>query len=150
MEQLLAHLVGDFILQSPWMALNKNKRTFNCLVHVLLYTCCFLFLTRSWRALLVIGGTHFLIDRFGLARYLVWAKNHLSPTRWYPPWRYCRLTGYYDEWQSIPVDETEMQVEALARVGSLARQPLFMSVWLTIVADNTLHLLANYLSIRFL
>lgn len=139
---LLAHLWGDYILQSDWMALNKSKRSWPCLVHVLLYTACFLFVTTSWKALGVIGVTHFLIDRFGLARYLCWAKNHLGPLNnyghnplsfyaWeeispYAPWHQCNVTGY-----------------------SNAR-PIWLTVWLLIAADNTLHLTINYIALRYL
>ncbi len=138
--QLLAHFWGDYILQSDWMALNKSRENKPCLVHVTLYTLCFLFVTTSWKALLVIWLTHFWIDRFGLARYLVWAKNHMgpivspasqneAPVYWnsrYPSWEMCKKTGYEDA------------------------RPMWITVWLTIVADNTLHVTCNYLAITFL
>lgn len=128
--QILAHLWGDYILQSDWMALNKSKRTWPCLVHVLLYTACFLFVTTSWKALAVIGVTHFLIDRFGLARYVVFAKNHMAPfardTLAYPRWNECNVTGYS------------------------AARPIWLTLWLLIAADNTLHLTINYIALRYL
>ena len=74
-DQLVIHAVGDYIIQNDWMAQNKTKRSWPCIVHVVTYTLPFLFLTQSWLALAVICGTHFLIDRFGLARYVVWIKN---------------------------------------------------------------------------
>lgn len=142
MPLLLAHLIGDYCLQSPWMAHNKSRRSFPCLVHVLLYTACFLFLTRSWKALLVIGGTHFVIDRFGVARYLVWLKNHLGPRLYYSPWCYCRRSGYY-----APEEDTCGLVQLEAACTGASAQPIWLSVWLTIAADNTLHLLINYLAV---
>jgi hypothetical protein len=124
-DQLVAHLVGDFIAQSDWMALNKSKRSLPCAVHCLIYTACFAVFHPSPAALGVIFGTHFLIDRFGLARYLVWLKNWQSPDG-YKPWRECAATGYSDD------------------------RPLWITVWLTIVADNTLHLLCNGAALTWL
>jgi hypothetical protein len=72
MEQLLTHFWGDFALQSSWMALNKSRHSWPCLLHVIIYTSTFLFLTLAWKALLVIGLTHFLIDRFSLPKYLIY------------------------------------------------------------------------------
>lgn len=145
LPQILAHLWGDYILQSDWMALNKSKRSWPCLVHVILYTLCFALVTTSWKALAVIGVTHFLIDRFGLARYVVYAKNHLAPCfhcvsddpldydaphwgfyRGYSDWSKCAVTGYDD------------------------KRPIWLTLWLLIAADNTLHLTINYIALRYL
>lgn len=75
MEQLLCHLFADFVLQSDWMAMNKSKRSWPCLVHVPIYTSVFLFLTTSWKALLVIGAVHFVLDRC-LVEKNKWMKNY--------------------------------------------------------------------------
>lgn len=32
---IIGHLVGDYLLQNDWMALNKKKHSFNCAIH-----CC--------------------------------------------------------------------------------------------------------------
>jgi len=122
MEQLLLHLIGDYITQSDWMALNKTKNSFACLCHVTLYSIPFYFIA-SWKALIIIYVTHFFIDRFRLARYVVFIKNFIGDK---PKWSDCQVTGY-------PSD-----------------RPLWMTVWLMIVADNILHLSINYLSLRYL
>lgn len=62
-DQILAHLVGDYILQSHWMATEKTKQSVAAGVHAVTYTLPFLFLTWSPWALAFICGTHFLIDR---------------------------------------------------------------------------------------
>lgn len=134
MEQLLVHLFADYYLQSDWMALNKNKKTLPCFVHCIIYTLPFLILTRSAIALLVIFGTHFLIDRFSLAKYLIWAKNHLNPSLSYYPFDKCKITGFYDDWDSTNVNG----------------RPKFISTWLYIISDNTLHLLINFLALKYL
>lgn len=74
-DQLLAHAVGDYILQSHWMATEKTKRSLAAFVHVVTYALPFLLLRPSAIALAVIVGTHFVIDRWRLARFVVWLKN---------------------------------------------------------------------------
>lgn len=115
-DQIVAHLVGDYILQSHWMATEKTKRSLAAAIHAGLYTLPFLMLTQSIAALAIICGTHFLIDRYRLARFVVWAKNG------------CRGpitgTGYPDD------------------------VPAWLSVWLLIIADNTLHIVINGLALK--
>lgn len=74
-DQILCHLIGDYLLQSHWMATEKTKQSAAAAIHALTYTLPFNFLTTSLSALAFIVGTHFLIDRFRLARYVVWLKN---------------------------------------------------------------------------
>lgn len=125
-ELLLAHLFGDYVLQSDWMAQEKTKRWWPAMAHALTYGLPFLFVTQSPLALAVIVLTHAVIDRYRLARYIVWAKNLLAPARYRHPWSECVTTGYHQD------------------------RPVWMVVWLMIIADNTLHLTINYASIRWL
>ena len=123
-DQLVAHLVGDYILQSHWMATEKTKRSVAAVAHVVCYSLPFLFLTLSPAALAVIIVTHFVIDRWRLARYVVWFKNFLGPGN--PSWAECSGTGYAPD------------------------VPPWLSVWLLIIVDNTMHLLCNGLAIAYL
>lgn len=146
MLQLILHLLGDYVFQSDWQAQNKTKSTWAAFCHATVYSIPFAFIA-SWWALLVIWGTHLLIDRFRLARYVVYAKNFLAPpytfsferveqgdsaklhcltTRWWHPWSECSATGYHKD------------------------SPPWLSVWLLIAADNTIHLVVNYASILYL
>lgn len=134
MIQVILHLIGDYVTQSDWMANNKTKRSWPALCHAVIYSLPFLLLKPSWTAFAVILGTHFLIDRFRLARFVVYTKNViLSPVvfaigdetgKW--KWSNCSATGY-------PSDI-----------------PSWLSVWLLIAADNTLHLAINYLALSYL
>lgn len=134
MIQLILHLIGDYVTQSDWMANNKTKSHLAAAVHALVYSLPFLLLDPSLLAFLTILVTHFLIDRYRLARYVVYAKNFvLSPHRpcdveYNERWRWsnCSATGY-------PSDT-----------------PPFLAVWLLIAADNTLHLAINYLALTYL
>lgn len=115
-DAVLAHLAGDYLAQSHWMATEKVKAHTPAAAHALAYTACFLPLTRSWKALGVIGGTHFVIDRYRLAKHVVWAKNQVAPAAFRPQHT---ATGYADD------------------------VPPWLAVWLLIVADNTMHLAIN-------
>jgi len=147
---LLCHFVGDFYLQSDWMALNKNKKTFNCLVHVLFYTACFLVLTTSWKALLFIGGTHFIIDRFpAFLKRLIWWRNHF-PTGVYPSFQHCNTTGYYDDspynsYTRGPKNEVNELYKKYGRP-----RHFFITIWLYIIHDNLLHLTCNLIALTLL
>ena len=80
-DQLIAHGVGDYLLQSEWMAREKTKRSLAALVHSLTYLLPFLFITTNPLTLAVIGGTHFVIDRWHLARMVAWLKNRRAARR---------------------------------------------------------------------
>ena len=121
---VMAHLVGDYMLQSDWMAMEKTKRTTAALAHVTTYVLPFLVVTRSPAALAFIAGTHFAIDRWRLARYVCWVKNWLAPPGWNKPWADCAATGY-------TVDK-----------------PAWMAVWLLIITDNAMHLICNAVALR--
>jgi len=158
---IVCHLVGDYLLQSDWMAQNKRRSSVAAAVHAFTYSLPFLLLQPSFWAVVLICETHYFIDRYGLARYVVWAKNWLGrKEEWYlstlvpaggseiyvagrdleelypagreangvitkqeakmcrtPPWKYCRETGYPPS------------------------TPQWLSTWLVIIADNTLHLI---------
>lgn len=154
MLQLILHLVGDYIAQSHWMAVNKSKRSWPCFVHCVLYTLPFLLLTSSYTALGIIFGSHFVVDRFGLARYLVWLKNWMGPSG-YPRWSLCSMTGYFDPEKAVLLPtgtepSTPNHEEWVRTMGhaDLVR-PVWLRVWLLIVADNTLHLIFNYLALAY-
>lgn len=110
------------------MANEKTKRSTAALAHVMAYSLPFLFLRPSLAALAVMAGTHFVIDRWRLARFVCWAKNCLAP--WPDPetfaWANCRGTGYPSE------------------------HPPFLAVWLLIIADNVMHVLINGAALRWL
>ena len=124
MEQLLIHLIGDYITQTNWMATEKTKRDVAALSHAVVYAIPFALLTQSLVALWVICFTHFLIDRYRLARFVVFAKNWVTEP--HLKWADCSATGYHKD------------------------VPPWLAVWLLIVADNTLHLCINYAAIRWL
>lgn len=130
------------------MATRKSRESLPCFIHCVAYTVPFLILTSSYYAIGFIFGTHFLIDRFGLARYLVWLKNWMSPDG-YPRFKWCSKTGYYDHDQAQHSLQREctkvadaVEVKTLADDHDICK-PVWIRVWLFIIADNTLHLACN-------
>lgn len=123
---LIAHLAGDYLIQSDHMAIEKTRRWLPAIAHGVTYGLPFLLLTRSPLALLAIVGTHIVIDRYRLARYVVWAKNLLAAKRYRQSWAKCHATGY-------PPD-----------------RPIWLTTWLLIVADNTMHLAINSAALTWL
>jgi len=111
MELLIAHLVGDYLLQPDWMAQGKKKSSLVCLAHVLTYMLPFIFLflgsfkpslphyKLSWTALGLIACQHFIQDRTNFVKYFM------------------RISGQ----------------------EKFAKPP--MAPWSIIVVDNTFHLL---------
>lgn len=172
-DQLFVHAIGDYLTQSDWMAQNKTKTHFPAFCHALVYSLGFLAFRPSLTAWLVIIGTHFLIDRYRLARYIVWAKNFLAPescwklmkstSQWVPmsnqdhtAWR-----TWIDHCESfdrpafmedvITVQRCRMlPFSDCAATGYPPSTPAWISVWLMIIADNILHVAINGAALKWL
>lgn len=122
-DQLVAHAVGDYILQSHWMATAKTRSSVAAAVHAVTYTLPFLLITHSHAALAIICGTHFLVDRFRLARFVVWFKN--------------------GPWKIVPTYEGWLRLKPVTATGYQDDVPAWLSVWLLIIADNIIHVVIN-------
>lgn len=120
---VLAHLVGDYLIQNEWMAQEKTSRWLPAVAHAVTYGLPFLVITTDPVALAVIVGTHAVIDRYHLARHVVWVKNLLAPAAYRHPWSECSTTGYHRD------------------------RPVWLAVWLMIIADNTIHIMINSVAI---
>ena len=121
MNELIAHLFGDYVLQNHWMANKKTSSSIACLIHVFLYTICFLFVTRSIGALAIISITHFFIDRFSLAK----------------------------KWPAFYGVGCNGSLQRFFNARQIDPAPPFLTVWLAIIVDNTFHLLINHLAIAY-
>lgn len=152
MDALVAHLVGDYIMQSDWMASEKTQKSIAALCHVITYTLPFLFITHSLAALAVIAGTHFVIDRWRLARYICWIKNWMDPQAIQWGWKLALWLG------NPEMDRFDYDLFKLRHPPSLAEtttgygpeKPAWMAVWLLIITDNTMHLICNGLALHYL
>lgn len=123
---VLMHFIGDYLIQTDWMAQLKTKRWAPAIVHGVTYGVPFVFVTMSPIALAVIIVTHIVIDHYRLARHVVWAKNQLAPKEWRYSWTEGNLTGYRND------------------------APPWLTTWLMIIADNTIHIVINTLAILYL
>lgn len=129
---LIAHLFGDYIFQNDWMAQNKTSNLGIAWLHGLTYTLIYIVmfaiigmsfsLTRGLIVVFIIGGTHIVIDRWRLVKQIIWLINGFSY-----PW-----------------------AEAKANNGYSKNTPVWMSTWLMIIVDNSVHLLINTVSIYLL
>lgn len=120
---VLAHMVGDYIIQSDWMAQEKAKNMWVAQIHGFTYSLPFWFVTQSPLAIFVIFFTHAIIDHYRLARHLVWFKNQLAPKRFRP--------GH-------------------TPTGHSSDRPDWLSTWLLIIADNIVHILINVAAVIWL
>lgn len=123
MEQILLHLIGDYVTQTNKMAMLKTSSWLWAGLHGLVYSLPFLMIG-SVSAVLVIGLTHVLIDHYRLARFVVFAKNWITEP--HLKWSDCSRTGYPNA------------------------TPDWMAVWLLIIADNVMHLAINYSALKWL
>ena len=131
MLQLILHGIGDYFLQTDHQALNKKKAGWlgfwACLKHCITYSLPFLFIG-SWKAVLVIFITHFAIDRTNIVAYSLAWKNGVKKT-------------YLD---------TKRTVLDISNFGFGLDRPFAISIWLYIICDNLLHIICNYLALKYL
>lgn len=159
MKRLIAHLLGDYVVQSDWMARSKTGVPISAGLHGATYAACFLPLTRNLRALTVIGATHAVIDHYRLARYLVWARNQISPaSERYPlaeaggfgqrgrrdlGWAYREVGAINPTLAATDPDYYRELVRDFADRAPLVYDNDWLHGWLLFIADNTIHLLIN-------
>lgn len=123
-DQLILHLVGDYILQTDHMAQYKSQKTWVAFLHAFVYSLPFLWICDSPAALFVIFFSHGIIDRFRLARYVAMIKNIAGDPIHHKIYR--TQTGYPEN------------------------TPAWVAGWLFVIVDNTMHLVINGLAIYYL
>ena len=80
---IIGHLVGDYLLQSDWMAQNKKLRSLPCFVHCLIWTACVcLFGGLGWLQGLFLFVCHYAQDRTHVVK---WYMNLMSKGFTQPP-----------------------------------------------------------------
>ena len=78
LSALIGHLVGDFLLQNDWMAMNKKKSSLICSVHCLIWTLCVVLMSGwdYWTAV-PLFVTHFIQDRTSI---IMWYMDKVGQT----------------------------------------------------------------------
>ena len=87
MNWILAHLVGDYILQNDYLALNKKRSNAICMIHVLFYMVPFLLCGFAPWQLLLIAIQHYVIDRSNfVVWFMKWKGSEAFATGICSPW----------------------------------------------------------------
>lgn len=80
---IIGHLVGDYLLQTDWMAQNKKLKSLPCLVHCLVWASCVYFFSGfGFAAILFLFLCHFIQDRTQIVK---WWMSIASPGFMQPP-----------------------------------------------------------------
>lgn len=122
MEQLIAHLTGDYVLQNRWLAERKLQSLPVALLHGLIYSLPFLLITSSPSALSIIFLSHALIDRYNVGGRVRWLIDGLD-------YKANRVS-----WQQY-----QRQISGNG-----------LSFAIRILTDNTIHLAINFFAIKYL
>jgi hypothetical protein len=141
MPELLAHLVGDYVLQSHVMATRKTSSLAWAFIHAAFYTLPFLLLTQSPAALAVILVTHAIIDRLAVARHFC---------AFYGCGGFPGLWDRALRWWDRCCHDPRCITAHVDLVPPFEPPPPFLGVWLVIIADNTMHLAINHLTLAYL
>jgi len=124
-QMLLGHLVGDYLLQNNFMALNKSKFSlkgwFACIIHCIIYTyaVCLVMQEYNWLWIAIVFLSHFFIDKFSLAAL------------------YLKALKSRDLSKIIRIDKSTVlhMPDAIQAM---------VTIFVVIVADNTMHLLLMF------
>lgn len=127
LTQVLAHFIGDYLLQSSWMATKKFSEWYVACAHAFVYSLVFLLLDPSLAAWTLIFLSHALIDHYRLVRYVLWLKDRLF----------------------APIMSKEAFKE-FTEHGMPASTPPHVVTFVTIVTDNLLHILINAFALYYL
>ncbi len=130
---ILCHFLGDYFIQTDWMAREKTKYWSPAIWHGVTYGVPFFViavlsdtLSLSLLALTVIIVTHIVIDHYRLARHVIWFKNQLAPRGFRYSWHQGNVTGYPND------------------------APVWLTTWLMIITDNVIHVVINSAAILYL
>lgn len=121
---IVGHLVGDYLLQNDWMALNKKKSTLPCVIHCALWTiavCVFADWPLQGWIPAILFATHFLQDRTQVISFWMTRINSQS--------RFMRCDDF---------DMTDMRV--IPGLGP----------WSVIVVDNVWHIVTIWAVWKFI
>ena len=129
MEIILAHLVGDYLFQNNYMALNKHKYNlkgwFTCTLHCIIYSIivCLMLNIFNIKGLIFIFFSHFILDKFGIVEWYLKIIKGRSIDRFLKEER-----NYLSNMDLIQAGFTTL---------------------VYVVVDNTMHLLIMYYGLKF-
>lgn len=69
---IIGHLIGDYLVQTDWMAINKKTRSWPCAVHCAIWTAVVCRLADwGWIPAAVLFVAHFAQDRTNVIRWYI-------------------------------------------------------------------------------
>lgn len=93
---IVGHLVGDFLAQNDFMALNKKKNSFVCFFHCFVWTTSVMLFGLPWSTnmrwtggsiFLILIVTHYIQDRTDIIRkWMIWNGQEKFATGTHSPW----------------------------------------------------------------
>lgn len=86
-DAIVGHLVGDYLVQNDWMALNKKQSTLHCSVHCFLWSLAVLLFSGwsvVWLPVLFVG--HFVQDRTNIIGVYMNAVGQSQFAKNLAPW----------------------------------------------------------------
>lgn len=137
-QMLLGHLVGDYLLQNQWIALNKSKYNLvgwiSALIHCILYTIsvCVVMQIFDWYWMLIVFLTHFPVDKFSLGELYM-----------------DKVKGYGLKKFVYNVNNAEPHKYINTSLGNNILLGGFTAVVYTIT-DNTIHLVLMYFAFQLI
>ena len=175
MDYLIGHLVGDFILQNDWQAMNKKANTLKgwvaCLVHCILYTLAVCLCTGWWKPHLIglVFLSHFPIDKtYIVAWFMIKSGSFRRIIGDQSVWYRCPACGIYKPTNTLdgrcfgkkryPVRDGGGRGNVIAEVfcdGMMEKDEwrnetdMRHKVWAYLLVDNTVHITLLWLIARF-
>lgn len=137
-EMFLGHLVGDYLFQNEWMALNKAKNNkigwLSAFIHCIIYTLsvCTIMWNFNIYWIYIVFLTHFPLDKFRIADlYMTYIKG-------YGLKQYIDDVNNQKEWEYIK-----------STTGNQMLKGGF-TAYVYILTDNTMHLLLMWIGYKLL
>ena len=137
---LLGHLVGDYVLQNSWMALNKKHYKSICTLHCAIYTTC----VCAGLALFNITITPLLILGIFISHIVLDATNLVD--------KWMKFYGISTFTDCVPRKENNKHDEVLDWNSKMSASQVVQTTFgafCYIIVDNTLHLVMMVVFIKY-
>ena len=141
-ELLLGHLVGDYLFQTDFMALNKTKNTLKgwiaAIIHCIFYTFAVCLMMNNYDMLwiIIVFFSHFFIDKFNLGEiYMDKIKGHGLK-------KFINENNWINNLKYSPNPINDISRETIIKGG--------FTTFVYAVTDNTMHLVLMFLGYKLL
>lgn len=143
---LFGHLFGDYVFQNNWMALNKKVNKIACVLHCSVYTITVMLflvigagLSASLLTVFLIFSSHYILDSTSLVEKWMRFYKIRSWSTYVPISK--------DKTKHSGIDINKCREESFNIEESLVT---VFGAFIYVVIDNTLHLFAMFLILKYL